>query len=86
MTGTTDSGNDNSATNDRSFNYQLLGRLQQDCEYYLGNGARNKKHLWALDETEQIRKMKELFEGFQDKPQWISLSDIEQYEAAMISK
>jgi len=29
------------------FKYQLLGRMKQDCEYFLGNGARNIKHLWA---------------------------------------
>lgn len=69
---------------DVSFPYQLLGRLQQDCEYYLGFGNRAKKHLWAGDEAEQIAKMKELYAGLKDKPTWISLEDIERYEAAMI--
>lgn len=67
-----------------AFNYQLLGRLQQDCEYYLGAGARNKKHLWALDEVEQIQKMKELYAGLPEKPEWLTLADIEKYEAALI--
>lgn len=72
-------------TNDRdTFNYQLLSRLQQDCEYYLGCGARNKKHLWALDETEQIQKMKELYAALPEKPEWITLADIEKYEATML--
>ena len=65
--------------------YQLLGRLQQDCEYYLGNGKRARKHLWAGGEVEQIRKMKELFEGLPAKPEWISLDDIARYELAMMS-
>lgn len=69
--------------NGDAFNYQLLGRLQQDCEYYLGAGARNKKHLWALDEAEQIQKMKELYAGLPEKPEWITLADIERYEAAL---
>lgn len=61
------------------FNYQLLGRLQQDCDYYLGNGNRSKKHLWAGDEAEQIKKMKELYEGLPEKPQWITPEDIARY-------
>ena len=43
---------------DDIFKYQLLSRLQSDCEYYLGNGNRNKKQLWAEDEREQIEVMK----------------------------
>lgn len=68
------------------FDYQLLSRLQQDCEYYLGFGARNKKHLWAQDETEQIRKMKELYSSLPEKPAWITLEAIEQYEVAMMTQ
>lgn len=64
--------------------YRLLSRLQQDCEYYLGNGDRAKKHLWAGDEAAQIQKMKELYAGFREKPEWITPQAIEKYEAAMI--
>lgn len=67
-----------------SFNYQLLARLKQDCEFYLGDGNRSKRRLWAGDEAEQIQKMKELFAGLPEKPEWISLDDIARYEAAMI--
>lgn len=69
-----------------NFDYQLLGRLQMDCKYYLGNGGRAKKHLWAQDEVEQIQKMKELYAGLPVKPEWITLEEIEQYEAAMTRK
>ena len=68
------------------FNYQLLGRLQQDCEYYLGHGNRAKKHLWAGDEAQQIAKMKEIYAALPEKPEWLTLDRIEQYEAAMTSK
>ncbi len=68
---------------DAKFNYQLLGRLQQDCEYFLGHGNRATKHLWAGDEAGQIRKMKELYSALAEKPEWITLDRIEQYEAAM---
>lgn len=71
------------AKNPDAFNYQLLGRLKQDCDYYLGNGGRAKKHLWAGDVPAQIAKMNELFAGFSEKPQWISLEDICSYEAQM---
>lgn len=67
-----------------TFNYQLLSRLQQDCEYYLGFGGRHKKHLWAQDEAEQIKKIKELYAALPEKPEWITLADIEKYEAAMV--
>mgnify|MGYP000119775375 FL=1 len=36
--------------------YMLLGRLQMDCNYYLGAGNRNSKHLWAGTPKEQIEK------------------------------
>ncbi|HDR9103387.1 TPA: hypothetical protein QDB04_000106 [Burkholderia vietnamiensis] len=71
--------------NDATFDYQLLARLQQDCEYYLGHGNRAKKHLWAGDEAEQIAKMKELYEGLSEKPEWLTLEQIAQYEAAMVA-
>lgn len=67
-----------------TFDYQLLARLQQDCKYYLGFGGRSKKHLWALDEAEQIQKMKELYAALPEKPEWITLADIENYELAMV--
>lgn len=69
---------------DTQFNYQLLGRLQQDCDYYLGHGNRAKKHLWAGDEAAQIAKMKEIYEGLSEKPEWLTLEQIAQYEAAMV--
>ena len=60
--------------------YLLLGRLQQDCDYYLGAGARNKRHLWALDEALQIHKMKELYDCLAIKPEWLTLEAINEYE------
>ena len=66
-------------------NYMLLDRLKQDCEYYLGNGNRHAKHLWANTEKEQIDKMLELYNSFSDeeKPEWISLDDIKNYAKQM---
>ena len=70
----------------QQFNYMLLGRLQADCEYYSGNGLRNKKHLWAKDEQEQVNKMRELYNSLNTKPEWISMTDIDNYEIAMCTK
>lgn len=70
--------------NVNTFNYQLLGRLQMDCEYYLGHGNRTVKHLWADTEAEQIAKMKEIYEALPEKPEWITLEKIAEYEAAMV--
>lgn len=66
-----------------SFEYQLLDRLKTDCNYYLGNGNRCEKHLWAGNVKDQIAKMKELYEILPIKPEWLSLDDIEEYKAEM---
>lgn len=73
---------------DRSFDYMLLDRLRQDCNYYLGNGGRSARQLWATDETKQIAKMKEIYNSFSDdeKPEWLTYEDILDYEKQMISK
>lgn len=67
------------------YNYMLLDRLKQDCEYFLGNGNGSVKHLWAGDIDEQIDKMKELYNSFTDdeKPEWITMDDINNYEKEM---
>ena len=36
---------------DLKFRYMLLGRLQADCEYYLGFGNKSPHRLWAGSET-----------------------------------
>lgn len=68
------------------FNYMLLSRLQSDCEYYLGYGGRCKDKLYCGDEQEQIDKMKELYNGFLggEKPEWIDLNRISEYEKEMV--
>lgn len=67
------------------FNYKFLGRLINDCEFYLGNGNRKVKHLWADTEKEQIEKMKEVYTSFSDneKPEWLTYEQILQYEKLM---
>ena len=40
---------------DATFRYMMLDRLRVDCEYFLGNGNRNEKHLWAGDVERHIK-------------------------------
>ncbi|UYZ38982.1 hypothetical protein OD350_29280 (plasmid) [Clostridium beijerinckii] len=74
-------------TQEEKLNYMLLSRLRSDCEYYLGHGNRNANHLWANNEKEQIKKMKELYNICSDnkKPEWLTYEQILQYEKLMIS-
>lgn len=71
---------------DAKFRYQLLSRMQSDCNYYLGYGNRSKRHLWAEDEKEQIKVMKMLWNMFADdeKPEWLTWDDILNYEIKMM--
>lgn len=69
------------------FNYMLLDRLRMDCEYYLGNGGRHTKHLWAGNEQDQINKMKKIYNSFieNEKPEWLTFDQILQYENLMVN-
>lgn len=60
--------------------------MQSDCEYYLGNGGRHPKYLWADNEKDQIACMKALWESFgpDEKPEWLSMEQINAYEKAMV--
>lgn len=64
-------------------NYMMLGRLLCDCRYYLGNGGRCAKHLWAHDEQKQIDKMRELYDLLPIKPEWLTREQIDEFAAKM---
>lgn len=68
-----------------SFRYQMLDRLRSDCDYYLGNGGRSERVLWAGSVAEQIDAMKQLWRSFagEDKPEWLSWADILRIENEM---
>jgi hypothetical protein len=69
------------------FTYMMLGRLQSDNEYYLGNGNRYEKALWAGNVDDQISEMKKLWNQLPEdkKPEWLSMEDILEYERKMKS-
>lgn len=73
---------------DEMFRRHMLGRLQSDCDYYLSYGNRYAPQLWAGDENEQICIMKLLYDSLpiNDKPVWISMNDIEEYERRMCNE
>lgn len=71
---------------DDTFRYQLLGRLQSDCEYFLGFGYRSTNRLWAHNVADQIETMKSLHNSFTEgnKPEWLTYEQILDYESKML--
>ena len=63
--------------------YLLLSRLKADYDYFLGAGGRVEKHLWAGNVREQIAKMRELYISLPEKPEWLTMEDIDRYESQM---
>ena len=68
------------------FNYQMLSRLQSDCDYFLGAGNGSERNLWAGNVADQIKEMKKLFNKLKEKPEWLSMKDIQKYEKDMNRK
>lgn len=78
----------NPINNAKRFQYQLLGRMKSDCDYYLGYGNRNPGRLWANNETEHIKTMKSMWLSFseEEKPEWLTWEQILEYEKEMCVK
>ena len=70
---------------EEKFRYQLLERMKMDCDYYLGNGNKSNKHLWAGNSTDQINTMKAIWNSFaaDQKPEWLTMEQIEKYGQQM---
>ena len=66
------------------YNYMMLSRLQMDCDYYLGNGNRNDKDLWALNPVDHIKEMYRIYNLLSEKPEWLTLEEIQEYEKKMV--
>lgn len=69
------------------YKYMLMDRMKQDCKYFLGNGNRCNKHLWADSPEEQIELMKLLWNSFpaDKKPEWLTMEDIDNFAKEMKS-
>lgn len=74
--------------NPRKYNYMMLDRLRTDCDYFLDNGNGFLGHLYYKDVNKHIEEMKKIYGSFseQEKPEWISLQDIENYKEKMNEK
>lgn len=72
----------------RERDYGILSRLESDCKYFLGNGNGYEGHLYYKEVNEHCDEMKKLYESFSDgdKPEWISLEQIETYRREMLEK
>ena len=67
--------------------YQMLGRLEADCLYYLGNGGHFAGHLWAGNEREQIKLMRMIYRHLCEvftAPEWMSEEKINEYAEQML--
>ncbi len=71
-----------------SFSYQLLGRLQADCKYFLGNGNRYEGHLWGGTVKNHLSYMRKLYTSFPKdlRPEWLTEEQLNQYEKEMSEK
>lgn len=68
-----------------NFKYQMLDRLRCDCNYFLGYGNRSKNCLWSGNVVDHIADMKALYNSFpeKEKPKWLTMDQIEEYEKKM---
>ena len=70
------------------FSYRLLSRMQADCEYFINacncsEGA--LKFLWASEGAEaHIQYMKYIWDYLTEKPEWLTMEQIEEYERRMV--
>lgn len=71
------------AQNDKH-NYMMLSRLKSDCEYFLGFGNGSERQLHQGNVEDQIKMMKELWNNLPVKPEWLTMDEINDYEAKML--
>ena len=72
------------SSKDEKYPYMILSRLKSDCDYYLGAGNKADKHLWALNPKDQIAYMRAIYDRLEEKPEWLTSEQIDEYEKKMI--
>lgn len=66
-----------------AYKYMMLDRMRGDCEYVINNCA-SLKFLWATnDPISHIAYMKYLWNILPEKPEWLTMAKIEEYESAL---
>lgn len=75
------------STLDDSGKYMFLDRMRSDCDYIINNnlGKSGFKNLWAGSPEKQIKSMKYLYNSVKEKPDWISMEDINNYEKQLLN-
>ncbi len=71
-----------------SFMYMILDRMRMDCNYFLGSGkneANKVSKLWSGSIDGIIEDMKAIYNNFgeDERPEWLTMEQIEEYEAQM---
>ena len=63
------------------YTYMMLDRLRSDAEYVLDKGKGAVNQLWYNgDPKKHIALMKDLHNGLKNKPEWLSMEKINEYE------
>lgn len=68
----------------REMDYMLLDRMRSDCEYFLGNGNGYEGHLWGGSVEVTCDEMERIWNSLEEKPEWLSLEQIEGYRREMM--
>lgn len=70
----------------REHDYRMLSRYQSDCKYFLGYGHGYEGHLYFKEVNKHCDEMKKLYDSFsdEDKPEWLTAEQIEQYRTDML--
>ena len=63
-----------------SYTYQMLDRLRMDVEYVLANRGAIDSLWYDGNPTKHIALMKELHKGLKEKPEWLTMDKINEYE------
>ena len=66
------------------YEYMMLSRLQSDCEYFTNYGKCMLNRKTESDIYSLIEEMRDIYNSLEDKPEWLSLEDINKYEAEML--
>lgn len=63
------------------FRYMILDRMCSDCKYAINWG--DFHNMWMSDRESQIEVMKALYNSLPEKPEWISMSEIDTLDRQM---
>ena len=66
-----------------TFKYQMLSRLQSDCEYAIKTDH-SLHNLWGKTVAAHIAYMRKLYNELSVKPEWITPADIDSYEKELL--